>query len=62
MAIFDEKYRVVTVENQRLVVRGVRSGEVLTIVNGQPDMPLSEADYPPGRLIALTDLSAAAPN
>jgi hypothetical protein len=62
MATFNEKYRVVAVESQRLVVRGVHSGEVLTIVNSQPDLPLSEADYPPGGLIALTDLSSAPPN
>ena len=31
MAIFDEKYRVVALENQRLVIRGERSGEVLVI-------------------------------
>src|ERR1700690_410520 len=54
MAIFDEKYRVVAVESQRLVIRGVRSGEVLTIVNSQPDSPLSEVEYPPGKLIALS--------
>jgi hypothetical protein len=62
MAIFDEKYRVVAVESQRLVVRGIRSGEVLTIVNSQPDLPLSESDYPPGGLIALSDPSSAPPN
>ena len=61
-AIFDEKYRVVSVESQRLTIRGVRSGKVLTIVNPDPDTPLTPADYPPGKLIALSDPSAAPGN
>jgi hypothetical protein len=56
-AIFDEKYRVVAVESQRLTIRGVRSGKVLTIVNPDPNTPLSPAEYPPGKLIALSDPS-----
>jgi hypothetical protein len=50
--IFDEQYRVVAVESQSLIIRGVRTGKVLTI---SPATPLREADYPPGRLIALSD-------
>jgi hypothetical protein len=61
-AIFDEKYRVVSVESQRLTIRGVRSGKVLTIVNPDPDTPLTPAEYPPGKLIALSDPSAAPGN
>ena len=61
-AIFDEKYRVVTVESQRLTIRGVRSGKVLTIVNPDPDTPLTPAEYPPGKLIKLSDPSAAPGN
>ncbi len=57
--IFDEKYRVVSVESQCLTIRGERSGKVLTIVNPDPATPLTAADYPPGRLIALTDPSTA---
>lgn len=57
--IFDEKYRVVAVESQCLVIRGVRSGRVLTIMNPDPETPLTLADYPPGKLIALSDPSAA---
>ena len=57
--IFDEKYRVVAVENQTLTIRGVRSGKVLTIVNPDPDTPLTPTDYPPGKLIALSDPSAS---
>jgi hypothetical protein len=55
--LFDEEYRVVSVEASKLTIQGVRSGEVLTIVNHNPDVPLSAADYPPGRLIALSDPS-----
>ena len=36
MSIFDEKYRVVGVEHDRLMVRGVQTGEVLTIINPEP--------------------------
>lgn len=57
MSIFDEQYRVVAVEGDRLLVRGILSGEVLTIVNPEPDVPLSREEYPPGKLIALTDPS-----
>jgi len=57
MSIFDEKYRVVAIQGDRLLVRGVRSGEVLTIINPEPQIPLTPADYPPGKLIALTDPS-----
>ena len=57
--IFDEKYRVVGVESDRLLLRGVRTGEVLTMVNPEPTIPLTQEEYPVGRLIALTDPSAA---
>jgi hypothetical protein len=56
MSIYDEKYRVIGVDEDRLFVRGERSGEVLTIVN-PPEIPLSEKDYPVGLLIALSDPS-----
>ena len=59
VALFDEKYRVIAVESQRLTIRGERSGQVLTIVNPDPETPLSPAEYPPGKLIALSDPSAA---
>ena len=58
-SIFDEKYRVVAIQGDQLVIRGVVSGAVLTIVNPQPATPLTVEDYPPGKLIALTDPSAA---
>ena len=50
------------VEGDRLVIRGVRSGKVMTIVNPEPEVPISKKDYPPGRLIALTDPSTLPPN
>jgi len=53
--IFGETYRVVAVENRSLIVQGVCSGEVLTIVSQYPETPLSPAEYPPGKLIELSD-------
>jgi hypothetical protein len=53
--LFDETYRVVAVESQSLTIQGIRSGEVLTIVTTHPERPLTAAEYPPGKLIALTD-------
>src|SRR5258708_18253534 len=54
-SIFREKYRVVSVESDRLLVRGVLSGEILTIINPVPGRPLTQEEYPPGKLIALSD-------
>ncbi|HEY6342521.1 MAG TPA: hypothetical protein VIY49_13590 [Bryobacteraceae bacterium] len=59
MSIFDEQYRVVAIEGDRLLIRGVLSGEMLTIVNPEPETPLTQEDYPAGKLIALTDPSVA---
>ncbi len=59
MSIFDEKYRVVAIEGDRLLIRGVVSGDVLAIVNPEPETPLSQEDYPLGKLISLTDPSVA---
>jgi hypothetical protein len=59
-SIFDEQYRVVAVEGARLLVRGILSGEMLTILN--PETPLNQEDYPIGKLIALTDPSIASQN
>ena len=61
-SIFEERYRVVAVRSDRLLVRGIHSGEELTIINPEPEIPLSAEDYPPGKLIALTDPSTARPN
>ena len=62
MSIFDEKYRVVRLEGDRLMVRGVHTGDVLTIINPEPDIPLSQEEYPVGKLIALSDPSATLHN
>jgi hypothetical protein len=58
-SIFDEQYRVVSIEGDHLVIRGILSGKVLTIINPEPGTPLTEEEYPPGKLIALTDPSAS---
>ena len=58
MSIFDEQYRVVAIDGDRLVIKGILSGNVLTIVNPEPQSPLTQQDYPLGKLIALTDPSA----
>jgi hypothetical protein len=55
MTIFDENYRVISVEADRLLVRGVHTGEILTIVSPEPEIPLSGDEYPIGKLIALTN-------
>ena len=48
---------MVGVESDRLTVKGVHSGEVLTIINPEPATPLSQEEYPVGKLIALSDPS-----
>jgi len=60
-SIFEERYRVVAVDRDRLLIRGVLSGRVLTI-NPEPETPLNQEDYPLGKLIALTDPSRARPD
>jgi hypothetical protein len=60
--IFNEEYRVVSVEGQHLTIRGVRTGKVLTIINTDPAAPLTPSEYPPGKLIALSDPSQSQPN
>jgi hypothetical protein len=57
MSIFDEKYRVIGIEGDRLTLRGVQTGDILTIVPPEPQEPLSRDEYPVGRLIALSDPS-----
>lgn len=58
-SVFDEKYRVVAVQSDRLKLRGVLSGEMLTIVNSEPEIPLTIEEFPLGKLIALSDPSAS---
>ena len=62
MDIFDETYRVVAVESQRLTIQGVASGKIMTIVNTAPEAPLTQEEYPLGQLIALTDPSTELQN
>ncbi len=59
MTIFDEEYKVVAVESQRLVIRGLVSGNVL-VIKTDPEFP-REA-FPVGQLITLSDPAAGAPN
>jgi len=61
-SIFGQQYRVVSVESDRLLVRGVDTGEVLAIINPEPETPLNPEHYPPGKLIALTDPSISPPD
>jgi hypothetical protein len=60
--LFGEKYRVVALESQRLTIKGVVTGNVLIIINGDPSSPLTRDEYPPGKLIALSDPSAEIPD
>lgn len=60
--IFDEKYRVLEVGADRLLLRGVRSGDLLTVINPEPGIPLSSEEYPVGKLVALSDPSCAPAN
>ena len=60
--IFGERYRVIAVDAQNLVVKGVKSGEVVTITNADPATPFSQKDYPPGKLIAISDPSSGTPS
>jgi hypothetical protein len=61
-ALFDETYRVVAVEGGSLTIRGVRSGEMLTIVTQDGGSAFSAAEYQPGQLIALSDPLSAPGN
>lgn len=62
MAIFDETYRVIAVESRSLTIQGNISGEILTIVNPEPEIPFTQEEYPVGQLIGLSDPSASRPN
>ena len=59
---FSEKYRVVAVEAERLIFKGIVTGTVLTIINSDPATPLTAEQYPLGKLIALSDPSASPPH
>jgi len=53
---FSEKYRVVAVEAERLTIKGIVTGTVLTITNSDPATPLTAEQYPLGKLIALASV------
>ena len=55
--MFAERYRVVAVEAEGLTIRGIRSGEVMTIRNPDPEHPFTAEEYPLGKLIELSDPS-----
>ncbi len=55
--IFSEKYRVIGLEEQSLILQGVRSGEVLKIKNADVSHPLQRKNIPWGKLIALSNPS-----
>ena len=61
MNIFDEQYRVVAVESDSLTIRGECSGNVL-VIKADPDIPLNQEEFPPGKLILLSDPSRPAAN
>ena len=54
MNIFDEQYRVVAVESHSLTIRGERSGDVL-VIKADSDNPISQEEFPLGKLIRLSD-------
>jgi len=49
---FSETYRVVAVEAERLTIKGIITGTVLTIINSDPATPLTAEQYPLGKLSA----------
>jgi hypothetical protein len=53
--IFDERYRVIAVSDQNLVLQGEQSGKVLTINAADYGAPITEEEYPVGKLVALSD-------
>ena len=59
MSVSDKNYRVVGVERDRLWLRRVHSGDVLSVLNSEPETPLTQDNYPLGKVIALTDPSSA---
>jgi hypothetical protein len=62
ISIFDEQYRVVSVSGDTLVIKGILSDRILTITNSDPTTPIKPEQFPPGKLIALTDPSAETRN
>jgi hypothetical protein len=44
-ATFQEQHRVIAVDGDHVLIRGVQSGQILTIVNPQPETPLNEETF-----------------
>ena len=61
MTIFDEEYKVVAIESQRLIIRGVLSGNVL-VIKSVPELHLGEEAVQVGQVITLSDPATGAPN
>lgn len=59
MTIFDEEYKVVAVESHCLVIRGVLSGNLLTI---NTDCEFPREAFSIGQLLTLSDPAAEVPN
>ncbi len=55
--IFNEKYQVVAVDGQSMVLRGIQSGKVITINSADSQIPITEEEYPVGKLVQLSDPS-----
>ena len=62
ISIFDEQYRVVAVESDRLLDRGILSGNVLTIVNIQLETALTQENSLLGKIVTLTEPSTSPRN
>jgi len=45
LSIFDEQYRVVAIEGDRLFIRGILSGEVIAILNPEPETPSARQTF-----------------
>ncbi len=52
--MFNEAFRVIAVDDQSLTLRGVNSGEIVTIHTADFASPFSAEDYPVGQLMSLT--------
>lgn len=60
--LFSERYRVIAVEAERLVINGIITGTALTIVNSDACIPLTSEEYPLGKLVVLSEPCASAPH
>jgi hypothetical protein len=60
--IFNERYRVIAVSAQNLILRGEQSGKVLTISAAEYGAPITQEEYPVGKLVALSDPSRGPEN